>query len=111
VSGARGGFENPVTTNDGKTYKADLHCGQRQNGLGVHQDRRQGRVSIYSTSDNISPNLLGETVIVVGNLSVTAARSAAACQRGKRDITIDNFEYKNLVQTDARIIRATAAAR
>jgi len=67
---------------------------ERQNGLGVHQIDAKARFHL-STSIIFRPILLGETVIVVGN----ADRLGSSISRGvlsavKRDITIDNVEYK-----------------
>src|SRR5262249_6302882 len=58
----------------------------------------------YIDLNNISPNLLGQTVLVVGN----AAGYGSSISRGilsgtKRDITIDETDYKDLLQTDAAI--------
>src|SRR6202022_2482246 len=54
--------------------------------------------------DNISPNLLGETVLVVGNaVGYGSSISRGVLSATKRDISIDNIDYKNLVQTDAAI--------
>src|SRR5712691_13193215 len=56
------------------------------------------------TAHNISPNLLGETVIVVGNaVGYGSSISRGVLSATKRDIAIENIEYKNLVQTDAAI--------
>ena len=54
--------------------------------------------------NNLSPNLLGQTVIVVGNaLGYGSSISRGVLSGMKRDITIDDMEYKNLLQTDAAI--------
>src|SRR5262249_47919441 len=54
--------------------------------------------------DNISPNLLGQTVIVVGNaVGYGSSISRGVLSAVKRDITVDDTEYKGLVQTDAAI--------
>src|SRR5262249_2225130 len=54
--------------------------------------------------DNISPNLLGETVIVVGNaVGYGSSISRGVLSAVKRNITVDDTEYKDLVQTDAAI--------
>src|SRR5206468_2502773 len=54
--------------------------------------------------DNISPNLLGETVLVVGNaVGYGSSISRGVLSATKRDISIENMDYKNLVQTDAAI--------
>lgn len=92
-----------VTTNDGKTYRARYIAGDDKNDLAfIKIDAQTGFPFI--NLDDISPNLLGETVIVVGN----AAGYGSSISRGvlsavKRDITVDETEYKGLVQTDAAI--------
>src|SRR5205807_1716355 len=49
-------------------------------------------------------NLLGETVIVVGNaVGYGSSISRGVLSAVKRNITIENTEYKDLVQTDAAI--------
>ena len=54
--------------------------------------------------NNLSPNLLGQTVIVVGNaLGYSSSISRGVLSGMKRDITIGETEYKNLLQTDAAI--------
>src|SRR5206468_9535258 len=54
--------------------------------------------------DNISPNLLGQTVIVVGNaVGYGSSISRGVLSAVKRNITVDETEYKDLVQTDAAI--------
>src|SRR4029077_13860928 len=58
----------------------------------------------FISLENISPNLLGETVIVVGNaVGYGSSISRGVLSAVKRDITVDNIEYKDLVQTDAAI--------
>src|SRR5207253_8065333 len=58
----------------------------------------------FISLDNISPNLLGETVIVVGNaVGYGSSISRGVLSAVKRNITIENTEYKDLVQTDAAI--------
>ena len=57
-----------------------------------------------SICNNISPNLLGQTVIVVGNaLGYGSSISRGVLSGMKRDITIENTDYHNLFQTDAAI--------
>src|SRR5207245_9165110 len=54
--------------------------------------------------DNISPNLLGESVLVVGNaVGYGSSISRGVLSATKRDISIGDIDYKNLVQTDAAI--------
>src|SRR5947207_967748 len=92
-----------VTTNDGKTYNAHYIAGDDKTALSfikidAHTDFP------FINLDNISPNLLGQTVIVVGNaVGYGSSISRGVLSAVKRDITIENTEYKDLVQTDAAI--------
>src|SRR6202045_1362811 len=92
-----------VTTNDGKTYSAHYITGDEKKDLAfIKIDSKESFPFI--SLDNISPNLLGETVVVVGNaVGYGSSISRGVLRAVKRDITIDNVEYKNLVQTDAAI--------
>src|SRR5437762_3945543 len=92
-----------VTTNDGKTYRARYIAGDDKNDLAFIKIDAQPDFPFINL-DNISPNLLRQTVMVVGN----AAGYGSSISRGvlsavKRDITVDETEYKGLVQTDAAI--------
>src|SRR6266478_6915934 len=92
-----------VTTNDGKTYKADYIAGNDKTDLAFIKIDAKAAFPFINL-DNISPNLLGETVIVVGNaVGYGSSISRGVLSATKRDITIDNIEYKDLVQTDAAI--------
>src|SRR4029077_923455 len=55
-----------VTTNDGKTYNAHYITGDENKDLAFIKIDAKGPFPFINL-DNISPNLLGETVIVVGN--------------------------------------------
>jgi len=92
-----------VTTNDGKTYNAHYIAGDDQTDLAFI--KIDSKVAFpFINLDNISPNLLGETVIVVGNaVGYGSSISRGVLSAVKRDITIDNIQYKGLVQTDAAI--------
>jgi serine protease Do len=92
-----------VITNDGKSYRAHYITGDEKKDLAfIKIDAKEAFPFI--NLDNISPNLLGETVIVVGNaLGYGSSISRGVLSGVKRDITIDNIEYKNLIQTDAAI--------
>jgi serine protease Do len=92
-----------VTTNDGKTQNAHYIAGDDKTDLAfIKIDAKAGFPFI--SLDNISPNLLGETVIVVGNaVGYGSSISRGVLSAVKRNITIDNIEYKDLVQTDAAI--------
>src|SRR5262249_41801333 len=92
-----------VTANDGKTYSAHYITGDDKNDLAfIKIDSKESFPFI--NLDNISPNLLGETVLVVGNaVGYGSSISRGVLSATKRDISVDNIDYKNLVQTDAAI--------
>ena len=92
-----------VTTNDNKTYNAHFITGDEKKDLAfIKIDAKEAFPFI--NLENLSPNLLGETVIVVGNaVGYGSSISRGVLSAVKRDITVDNVEYKDLVQTDAAI--------
>ena len=92
-----------VTTNDGKTYNAHYITGDDKTDLAfIKIDAETAFPSI--SLDNISPNLLGQTVIVVGNaVGYGSSISRGVLSATKRDINVDETEYKGLLQTDAAI--------
>jgi serine protease Do len=92
-----------VTTNDAKTYNAHYISGDDKTDLAfIKIDAKEPFPFI--NLDNISPNLLGETVIVVGNaVGYGSSISRGVLSAVKRSITVDDIEYKDLVQTDAAI--------
>src|SRR3954467_1249773 len=92
-----------VTTNDGKTYRAHYITGDDKTDLAFIKIDAKNAFPFINL-DNISPNLLGQTVIVVGNaVGYGSSISRGVLSAVKRDITIDNVDYKNLIQTDAAI--------
>ena len=92
-----------VTMNDGKTYPARFITGDEKQDLAFIKVDSKEPLPFISL-DNLSPNLLGQTVIVVGNaLGYSSSISRGVLSGMKRDITIDNIDYKNLLQTDAAI--------
>lgn len=92
-----------VTTNDGKTYNAHYITGDDKKDLAFIKIDAKAAFPAISL-DDISPNLLGQTVIVVGNaVGYGSSISRGVLSAVKRDITIDNVEYKGLLQTDAAI--------
>jgi len=92
-----------VTTNNGKTYNAHYITGDDKTDLPFIKIDSKDSFPFISL-DNISPNLLGETVLVVGNaVGYGSSISRGVLSATKRDISIENMEYKNLVQTDAAI--------
>jgi serine protease Do len=92
-----------VTTNDGKTYNAHYIAGDDKTDLAFIKIDAETAFPFISL-DNISPNLLGQTVIVVGNaVGYGSSISRGVLSAVKRTITLDDVEYKDLVQTDAAI--------
>lgn len=92
-----------VTTNNDKTYRAHYITGDDKKDLAFIKIDSKDSFPFINL-DNISPNLLGETVLVVGNaVGYGSSISRGVLSATKRDIAIDNIEYKNLVQTDAAI--------
>ncbi len=92
-----------VTTNDGKTYNAHYITGDDKTDLAFIKIDAESAFPFINL-DNISPNLLGQTVIVVGNaVGYGSSISRGVLSAVKRDITVENTEYKDLVQTDAAI--------
>jgi serine protease Do len=92
-----------VITNDNKSFKARYITGDPKKDLAfikIDNDRPLPFVNLH----DISPNLLGQTVIVVGNaLGYGSSISRGVLSGVKRDITIDNIDYHDLIQTDAAI--------
>jgi serine protease Do len=92
-----------VTTSDGKVYRARYITGDPKQDLAFI--KIEGKTGFpFIDLDNLSPNLLGETVIVLGNsVGYGSSISRGVLSGAKRDITVEDFEYKNLLQTDAAI--------
>src|SRR6202045_2387688 len=92
-----------VATNNGKTYNAHYITGDDKKDLAFIKIDSKDSFPFINL-DNISPNLLGQTVLVVGNaVGYGSSISRGVLSATKRDINIDNVDYKNLVQTDAAI--------
>ena len=92
-----------VTAHDGKTYRAHYITGDDKTDLAFIKIDAQTDFPFINL-DDISPNLLGQTVIVVGNaVGYGSSISRGVLSAVKRNITVDETEYKDLVQTDAAI--------
>jgi serine protease Do len=92
-----------VTMHDGKTYNARYITGDEKKDLALIKIEAKGEFPAIDLN-NLSPNLLGQTVLVVGNaLGYGSSISRGVLSGTKRDITIDEIEYKDLLQTDAAI--------
>jgi len=92
-----------VTAHDGKTYRAHYIIGDDKTDLAFIKIDAQTDFPFINLAD-ISPNLLGQTVMVVGNaVGYGSSISRGVLSAVKRNITVDDTEYKDLVQTDAAI--------
>src|SRR5437763_3524400 len=92
-----------VTTNDGKNYSAHYITGDDKKDLAFIKIDSKDSFPFINL-DNISPNLLGETVLVVGNaVGYGSSISRGVLSATKRDISIDKVDYKDLAQRDAAI--------
>jgi S1-C subfamily serine protease len=92
-----------VTMNDGKVYNARYITGDAKKDLAFIKIEAKAEFPFIDLN-NISPNLLGQTVLVVGNaLGYGSSISRGVLSGTKRDITIEDLEYKDLLQTDAAI--------
>src|SRR3954453_2349745 len=92
-----------VTAHDGKTYRAHYIAGDDKTDLAFIKIDAQTDFPFINL-DDISPNLLGQTVMVVGNaVGYGSSISRGVLSAAKRNITVDETEYKDLVQTDAAI--------
>ena len=92
-----------VITNDNKSYKARYITGDEKKDLALIKIDSDKPLPFVNLRD-ISPNLLGQTVIVVGNaLGYGTSISRGVLSGVKREITIENIDYKDLLQTDAAI--------
>src|SRR3954452_25545642 len=92
-----------VTMNDGKVYNARYITGDEKKDLAFLKIEAKADFPFIDLN-NISPNLLGQTVLVVGNaLGYGSSISRGVLSGSKRDIKIEELEYKDLLQTDAAI--------
>src|SRR5438445_8514538 len=83
-----------VTTNDGKTHNAHYITGDDKTDLAFIKIDAQTAFPFINL-DNISPYLLGQTVIVVGNaFGYASSISRGVLSAAKRHITLDGTECK-----------------
>ena len=92
-----------VITNDNKSSKGRNITGDPKKDLAlikIDSDKPLPFVNLH----DISPNRLGQTVIVVGNaLGYGSSISRGVLSGVKREITINNNDYHDLLQIDAAI--------
>src|SRR5215210_5380350 len=92
-----------VTTPDGKTYDAKYITGTAESDLALIKIESKELLPFIDLN-NLSPNLLAETVLVLGNpLGYGSSVARGVLSAKNRTISIDEVEYKNLIQTDAAI--------
>jgi len=92
-----------VTTTDGKTYDAKYIAGDPKSDLAFIKIEGKTPFPHISLTD-ISPNLLGETVLALGNpLGYGVSVSRGILSALDRTISVEDVEYKKLIQTDAAI--------
>lgn len=92
-----------VITNDNKSFKGRYITGDPKKDLAFIKIDSDKPLPFVNLQD-ISPNLLGQTVIVVGNaLGYGSSISRGVLSAVKREITINDNDYHDLLQTDAAI--------
>jgi S1-C subfamily serine protease len=92
-----------VTLSNGKSYSAKYIAGDPSSDLAFIKIESPSPLPCISLAD-LSPNLLGQTVIALGNpLGYGHAVSRGILSALNRSIAVENVEYKNLIQTDAAI--------
>ncbi len=97
------GLKISVTTADGKTYNARYITGAPESDLAFIKIESKAPLPFIDLED-ISPNLLAQTVLVLGNpLGYGSSVARGILSAKGRAITVEEMEYKDLLQTDAAI--------
>ncbi len=92
-----------VTTQDGKTYTARYIAGDEEHDLALIKVDRKEPFPFISLTD-LSPNLLGQSCLVLGNPMGYGSSVARGILSAKgRSVTVGEMEFQNLLQTDAAI--------
>jgi len=92
-----------VTTADGKTYDAKYVTGAPEADLAFIKIEPKEPLPFIDL-DDLSPSLLGQTVLVLGNpLGYGSSVARGILSAKGRTISIDQNEFKDLLQTDAAI--------
>ena len=92
-----------VTTADGQTYNAKYVTGDPAADLALIKIEAKKPLAFISL-ENLSPSLLGQTVLVLGNpLGYGSSVARGILSAKDRSIEVDGNEYTGLVQTDAAI--------
>ena len=92
-----------VTTNDGKTYDARYITGTTESDLAFLKIESKEPLPFIDLND-LSPNLPGQTVLVLGNpLGYGSSVARGILSARNRTVAVNEVEYKDLIQTDAAI--------
>ncbi len=92
-----------VTISDGTDYVARYLAGDSDLDLAIIKVDSDKPLPFVSLED-LSPNLLGQSVLVLGNpLGIGSSVSKGILSADKRTVAIEDFEYTDLIQTDAAI--------
>jgi len=92
-----------VTTPDGATYNARYITGDPSADLALLKIESKTPLPFISLQD-LSPNLLGQTVLVCGNpLGYGHSVARGILSATNRTLSVDNNDYEGLLQTDAAI--------
>ncbi len=93
-----------VTFSDGTNLPARYVSGDAAADLALIKVERAARPFPFINLNNPSPNLLGETVLVLGNpLGYNSSVARGILSANEREITVEETVYKHLLQTDAAI--------
>jgi S1-C subfamily serine protease len=92
-----------VTMSDGKVYEARYVTGDPSKDIALLKVDGSKPFPYISLGD-LSPDLLGETVLAVGNpLGYGLSVSRGIVSALKRSVTVEEVDYEDLIQTDAAI--------
>ena len=92
-----------VTMSDGKTYDAKYITGDATADVALLKIETKTPLPYISLKD-VSPNLLGQTVLVVGNpLGYGHSVARGILSATNRNFSVANNDYEGLLQTDAAI--------
>jgi len=92
-----------VTTNDGKTYTARYIAGSQEFDLAFLKIDTKEPLAFLNLAE-LSPNHLGQTVLVLGNpLGYGSSVARGILSAKNRTVALGETEFRNLIQTDAAI--------
>jgi serine protease Do len=92
-----------VTLNDGRTFQAKYITGDTAADLALIKIDSKDPLPFIDPG-NLSQNLLGQTVLVLGNpLGYGSSVARGILSAKGRSVTVNETDYKDLLQTDAAI--------